>query len=185
MNGGRGVEWGGRMPPSGVVTGFRRDFACNVLETKSRIAPRNVVPTLNAKSRLRPLGGLKPALRPPSGVNAGPAKRGPFPSPVYGGRCPKGGREDEVARRRKRWICQAASLLGFTAASLAFETLQAMSLHFSFCHSAAVLFQKLPSGVNAGLAKREFSLPPFTGEGARRAEGGDEVAKRRKHRPVK
>ena len=28
--------------PSGVVTGFRRDVACNVSETKNRIAPRNV-----------------------------------------------------------------------------------------------------------------------------------------------
>ena len=67
--------YGGRTPPSGVIAGFRRDVACNVSETKNRIAPRNVVLTLNAKSRLRPLGGLKPALRPPSGVNAGFAKR--------------------------------------------------------------------------------------------------------------
>ena len=158
----QGVVWGGRTPPSGVVAGFRRDVACNVSETKSRIAPCNVVLTQNAKSRLRSFGGLKPALRPPSGINAGFVKRrqcwvrqaGIFPFPVYGGRCPKGGRVDEVAKRRKRWICQAVSLLGFTAASLAFETLQATSLHSSFCHSAAVLFQKLPSGVNAGLAKR-------------------------------
>ncbi|EHM52177.1 hypothetical protein HMPREF9080_02472 [Cardiobacterium valvarum F0432] len=51
-------------------------------------------------------------------------------------------------------FAKAASLLGFTAATLAFATLQATSLHFSFCHSAAVLFQKLPSGVSAGLVKR-------------------------------
>ena len=77
---------------SGVVTGVRRDVACNVSKTKNRIAPRNVVLTQNAKSRQRPLGGLKPALRPPSGINTGVAKRKLFPSPVYGGRCPKGGR---------------------------------------------------------------------------------------------
>ena len=29
-----------------------------------------------------------------------------------------------------------------------------------------------------------FSLPPFTGEGARRAEGGNKVAKQRKHCPL-
>ena len=84
--------WDGRTPPSGVVAGFRRGVACNVSKTKNRIALRNVVLTQNAKSRLRPLGGLKPALRPPSGVNAGLAKRKLFPSPVYGGRCPQGGR---------------------------------------------------------------------------------------------
>lgn len=60
---------------SGLVTGFCRDVACNVSETKDRIAPRNVVPTLNAKSRLRPLGGLKPALRPPSGILIGIVRR--------------------------------------------------------------------------------------------------------------
>ena len=124
--------WGGRTLPSGVVAGFRRGVAGNVSETKNRIAPRNVVLTQNAKSRLRPLGGLKPALRPPSGINTGLVKRELFPSPVYGGRCPQGGRGDEVARRRRCWIRQAASLLGFTAASLAFETLQATSQpHFS------------------------------------------------------
>ena len=31
------------------------------------------------------------------------------------------------------------------------ETLPATSLYFSFCHSAAVLFQKPPSGVNTVL----------------------------------
>ena len=103
--------WGGRMPPSGVVAGFRRDVAGNVSERKSRIAPRNVVLTLNAKSRLRPLGGLKPALRPPSGVDTGLAKRELFPSPVYGGRCPQGRRGDEVAKRRKCWARQAAKTL--------------------------------------------------------------------------
>ena len=112
---------GGRTPPSGLVSGFRRDFACNVSETKSCIAPRHVVLTQNAKSRLRPLGRLKPALRPPSGVNAGFAKREFFPSPVYEGRCPKGGRGDKVAKRRKCRARQAAWLLGFV------ETLPAMS----------------------------------------------------------
>jgi len=119
--------------PSGVVTGLRRDVACNVSKTKNRIAPRNVFLAQNAKSRLRPLGGLKPALRPSSGINTG------------------------LVKRRKCWTRQAVSLLGFTAAILAFETLQATSLHFSFCHSAAVLFQKPPSGVNAGLVKRRNS----------------------------
>ena len=98
-----------------VVTGFRRDVACNVSKTKNRIAPRNVVLTQNAKSRLRPLGGLKPALCPPSGINTGLVKRrkrwarqaGIFPSPVYRGKCPKGGREDKVARRRQCWARQA------------------------------------------------------------------------------
>ena len=71
----QGVEWGGITLPSGVVAGFRRDVACNVSKTKNRIAPRNVILVQNAKSRLRPLGGLKPALRSPSGVNTGPVKR--------------------------------------------------------------------------------------------------------------
>ena len=57
----QGIDWGGRMPPSGVVAGFRREVACNVSKTKNRIAPHNVVLIPNAKSRLRPLGGLKPA----------------------------------------------------------------------------------------------------------------------------
>ena len=112
----RRVVCDGRMPPSGVVTGFRRDVACNVSKTKNRIAPRNVVLTQNAKSRLHPLGGLKPALRPPSGINTGLVKRRKhwarqagtsFLPHVYGGRCPKGGREDKVARRRKCWVRQA------------------------------------------------------------------------------
>ena len=64
--------------PSGVVTGFRRDVACNVSKTKNCIASRNVVLTPNAKSRLRPLGGLKPALCLSSGVNAGLVKRHPY-----------------------------------------------------------------------------------------------------------
>ena len=117
-----------------------------------------------------------------SGVSAGFVKREFFPSPVYGGRCPKGGRVDEVAKRRKRWICQAVSLLGFTAASLAFETLQATSLHSSFCHSAAVLFQKLPSGVSAELVKRDkywIFIPP-SGYLPPQAGGGIFCAKRRK-----
>ena len=117
--------WDGRTPPSGVVAGFRRDVACNVSDTKSRIALRHVILTQNAKSRLRPLGGLKPALRPPSGINTGLVKR-EFSLPPFTG---------EGARRAEGGI-------------------------------------KLPNGVNTGLAKREFSLPPFTGEGARRAEGG-------------
>jgi|GEM_PF-3950652 hypothetical protein len=54
----QGVEWDGRTPPSDEVAGFRRDVAGNVSETKNRIAPRNVALTQNAKSRLRPLGGL-------------------------------------------------------------------------------------------------------------------------------
>ena len=163
----QGVEWGGRTPPSGVVAGFRRDFTCNVSETKNRIAPRNVALTPNAKSRLLLLGGLKPALRPPSGVNAGLTKRDKywarqaetFSFPRLRGRVPEGRKGDKVAKRRKCWTRQAASLLGFTASSLAFETLQATSLHFSFCHSATVLFQKLPSGVNAGLAKQRKHCP--------------------------
>ena len=155
----QGVEWDGRTPPSGVVAGLRRDFTCNVSKTKNRIAPRNVVPTPNAKSRLRPLGGLKPALRPPSGVNAGFVKRhqcwarqaGIFPFPRLRGKVPawrKGGMK--LPSDVNAGFAKAASLLGFTAASLAFETLQALSLHFSFCHNAAVLFQKLPSGVDTG-----------------------------------
>ena len=84
--------WDGRTPPSDEVAGFRRDVACNVSKTKNRIAPCNVVLTQNAKSRLHPLGGLKPALRPPSGINTGLVKREIFPSPVYGRRCPQGGR---------------------------------------------------------------------------------------------
>ena len=54
----QGVEWDGRTLPRDEVAGFRRDVACNVSEKKSRTVPRNVVLTLNAKSRLRPLGGL-------------------------------------------------------------------------------------------------------------------------------
>ena len=177
----QGVVWGGRTPPSGVVAGFRRDVACNVSETKSRIAPCNVVLTQNAKSRLRSFGGLKPALRPPSGINAGFVKRrqcwvrqaGIFPFPRLRGKVPEGRKGDKVAKRRKCWTRQAASLLGFTASSLAFETLQATSLHFSFCHSATVLFQKLPSGVNAGLAKRElFPSPVYGGRCPKGGRGG-------------
>ena len=67
------------------------------------------------------------------------------------------------AKRDKCRVRQAASLLGFTASSLAFETLQATSLHFSFCHSAVVLFQKLPSGINTRLAKRELFPSPVYG----------------------
>ena len=78
------------MLPSSVVTGFRRGVACNVSKTKNRIAPRNVVLTQNAKSRQRPLGGLKPALRPPSGINTGVAKRKLFPSPRLRGKVPEG-----------------------------------------------------------------------------------------------
>ena len=92
------VVWGGRTLPSGVIAGLRRDFTCNVSKTKSRIAPRNVALTQNAKSRLRPLGGLKPALRPPSGVNAGLTKRdkywahqaGTFSFPRLRGKVPEG-----------------------------------------------------------------------------------------------
>ena len=45
---------GGIKSPSGVVTGFRRDVACNVSKTKNRIAPRNVVLTQNAKKQAAP-----------------------------------------------------------------------------------------------------------------------------------
>ena len=143
------------MPPSGVVAGLRRDFTCNV--------SKNEKPYCAAQCRSYPK--CKKQAAPARRAEARPtsAKRELFPSPVYGERCPKGGRGDEVAKRRKRWICQAASLLGFTAASLAFETLQATSLHFSFCHSAAVLFQKPPSGVDTGLAKRELFPSPVYG----------------------
>ena len=143
--------YGGRTPPSGVIAGFRRDVACNVSETKNRIAPRHVVLAQNAKSRLRPLSALKPALRPSSGVNAGFVKRELFLPPFTGGRCPQGGRGDKVAKRRKCWIRQAASLLGFTAASRAFETLPATSQKRKAVLRRAMSF--LPKMRKAGCAR--------------------------------
>ncbi|EHM53311.1 hypothetical protein HMPREF9080_01838 [Cardiobacterium valvarum F0432] len=58
-----------------MVAGFRRDVACNVSKPKNAWFPRLVLAfARNAKSRLRLPGGLKPALRPPSGVNTGSVK---------------------------------------------------------------------------------------------------------------
>ena len=149
----QGVVWGGRTPPSGVVAGFRRDVACNVSETKSRIAPCNVVLTQNAKSRLRSFGGLKPALRPPSGINAGFVKRrqcwvrqaGIFPFPRLRGKVPEGRKGDKVAKRRKCWARQAAWLLGFV------ETLPATSQKRKTVLRRAMLF--LPKMQKAGCAR--------------------------------
>ena len=147
--------WGGRTPPSGVVAGFRRDFTCNVLETKSRIAPRNVVPTQNAKSRLHPLGGLKPALRPPSGINTGLVKREIFPSPVYGRRCPQGGRGNKFAKRRRCWALPLPLLLLRRCRQRLYIFLSAIALpcYFKSCQAASM--QGSPSGINTG-----FSFPP-------------------------
>ena len=104
-------------------------------EKPCRIRALNAALANNAKSRLRPLGG----------VDAGFVKREFFPSPVYGGRCPQGGRGDEVAKRRKCWIRQVAWLLGFV------ETLPATSQKRKTVLRCAMSF--LPQMQKAGCAR--------------------------------
>ena len=125
------VVWGGRTLPSSLVAGFRRDVACNVSKTKNRIAPRNVVLTQNAKSRLRPLGGLRPALRPPSGINAG------------------------IVKRRQCWVLPLPLLLLRRCRQRLYIFLSTIALtcYFKSCQAASM--QGSPSGINTG-----FSFPP-------------------------
>ena len=158
------VEWGGRMPPSGVIAGFRRDVACNVSETKSRIAPHNVVLALNAKSRLRPLGGLKPALRPPSGNFSLPPFTGKGARRAEGGMKLPSDVNAGFAKRRRCWVLPLPLLLLRRCRQRLYIFLSAIALpcYFKSCQAASM--QDSPSG--------NFFLPPFTGEGARRAEGG-------------
>ena len=155
MDGGRGGVWDGRTPPSGVVAGFRRDVVCNVSETKNRIAPRHVVLAQNAKSRLRPLGGMKPAHARQAGT---------FPFPRLRGKVPEGRKGDKVVKRRRCWVLPLPLLLLRRCRQRLYIFLSVIALpcYFKSCQAASVL----------GLLSGNFSLPPFTGEGARRAEGG-------------
>ena len=179
-----GVVWDGRTPPSGVVAGFRRGVAGNVSEKKSRAVLERSMPLLPTmqKAGWRPLGGLKPRpmlakrdkCRVRQAVSVLGSSSGNFSLPPFTG---EGARRAEGGMKLPGDVdagfAKAASLLGFTAATLAFETLQATSLHFSFCHSAAVLFQKLPSGINTRLAKRElFPSPVYGGRCPKGGRGG-------------
>ena len=99
----QGGVWGGRTLPSGVVAGLRRGVAGNASEKKSRAVLERSMPLLPTMQ--------KAGWRPLGGLK---------PRPM-------------LAKRRKCWVRQAASVLGSSSGN--------------------------------------FSLPPFTGEGARRVEG--------------